>query len=83
LCKDAVKLFFPFLLLRDLVRCSGFGALALLLLLLQTPYWQVNLATVVDIAARYQEQLRAIAESRPTAETLYDQIAGGASYQRS
>lgn len=34
--------------------------------------WQVNLATVVDIAARYEEQLRAAAESRPTPETLYD-----------
>ena len=35
--------------------------------------WQVNLATVVDIAARYKEQLRAAAEFRPTPETLYDQ----------
>jgi hypothetical protein len=34
--------------------------------------WQVNLATVVDIAGRYKEHLCAIAESRPTPE-LYDQ----------
>src|SRR4029077_18541331 len=35
--------------------------------------WQVNLATVVNIAACYEEQIRATAESRPTPETLYDQ----------
>jgi hypothetical protein len=35
--------------------------------------WQVNLATVVNIAARYEEHLSAAAESRPTPETLYDQ----------
>ena len=35
--------------------------------------WQVNLATIVDIAARYEEQIRAAAESCPTPETLYDQ----------
>jgi tetratricopeptide (TPR) repeat protein len=35
--------------------------------------WHVNLATVVDIAGRYEEQLRAVAESRPTSEALYDQ----------
>jgi tetratricopeptide (TPR) repeat protein len=34
--------------------------------------WKVNLATIVSIAARYEEQVRAAAESRPTAETLYD-----------
>jgi tetratricopeptide (TPR) repeat protein len=35
--------------------------------------WQVNLATVVDIAGRHEEQLRAAAEHRPTPEALYDQ----------
>jgi hypothetical protein len=35
--------------------------------------WQINLATVVDIASRYEEQVRAVAETRPTPETLYDE----------
>jgi tetratricopeptide (TPR) repeat protein len=35
--------------------------------------WQVNLATILDIAARYEEEIRAVAESRPTPAALYDQ----------
>jgi tetratricopeptide (TPR) repeat protein len=35
--------------------------------------WRINLATVVDIAARYEEKVRAAAELRPTPDTLYEQ----------
>jgi hypothetical protein len=35
--------------------------------------WQINLATVADIAHRYEERIRAVAEFRPTPETLFDQ----------
>ena len=35
--------------------------------------WQVNLATVVAIAARHMEQIRAAAEARPAPDMLYAQ----------
>jgi len=34
--------------------------------------WQVNLATIVDVAARDEEELRAAAGSRPAPESLYE-----------
>ena len=34
--------------------------------------WQVNLMTIVDIAARHAEKVRAAAEQRATPETLHD-----------
>ncbi len=35
--------------------------------------WRVNLATIVDVAARHEEELRAAVEHRPTPQALYDQ----------
>jgi tetratricopeptide (TPR) repeat protein len=35
--------------------------------------WQVNLATIVDIAADYEVQIRAAAEAKPTPQALYNQ----------
>jgi tetratricopeptide (TPR) repeat protein len=35
--------------------------------------WQVNLAAIVDIAARHEEQVRAVVEYQPTAAALYDE----------
>ena len=35
--------------------------------------WQVNLSTIVDIAARYEEEVRAAAGEQPTVQSLYDE----------